>query len=984
MSTFRAKRLLLALMTTAVTPGSALLNAASQPPQFVSRIWRTQDGLPENRIRAIAQTPDGYLWVGTSSGLARFDGVRFVVYARFNTPSITDDNIRALAVAKDGSLWVATDGGGLLHYKDGRFQCFGANQGLTNDFVGAVLEDRAGDIWAATNRGLFRRHGERFERVDEELYLPNIAFFGLCQRRDGRVFAAGPAGLFSVDNGKLRLYGTADELGEVYHIGEAADGSLWLGTNRGLRIIRNVKQDSKRPHMTSMLGAISSDRAGNMWLGTEGDGLFVVRNGQVTAFRAPIDLPDNSISAILEDREESIWVGTADGLVRMSAPDVGLLNSRHGLSDDNVSTVYSDRRGVIWLTTVTGRTYRYVDGQIEAVRLPPPATNLRLQGTFEDHTGAFWFGTANQGVVRLAKGKASRFTTNDGLRNNGIQAFFEDRHNGLWIGTTSGISRWDGAHFTNYYLEDGLSYGWIRAISEDRNGDLLVGTDRGMNRFHNGKFVCDPAFAQLSHDRIWSIFPDADETLWMATPGAGLVRVRNGKVSRITTQEGLSGNSIFHVVGDGGGRLWMTGPLGLSSASLVDLNSVADGKLGSVAVLSYGIGDGLESTQMNGGVQPSGCVAPDGELWFPSIKGAVHFKPRYSPAGRLSPVRVESVRIDDQIVPASDEVVIGAGRRRVEIEFTVCNLRAPERVNFRYKLDGFDARWIAATGHRVTYYDNLPPGRYHFQVVARDGALADASTEAGVFLVVRPRFYQTVWFYALAFVVAGACAAGIFLFQEKQVRDRYNLRLAERTRIAQEMHDTVVQGCIGVSTLIEAAVGSARSDQDQMLECLDNARIHLRLTLDEARQALADLRHDSFEGGLSCALSELAQAAGAEKGTPVTLEVTGPTTPLADSTNRILLLVAREAIRNAIVHGAPTAVLIFLSYGPSAIHLVVEDDGCGFEPTAVNLAAAGHFGILGMRERMEQIWGSLEVTSSPGKGTKVTAHLPLGRGMAYC
>ncbi len=731
-----------------------------------------------------------------------------------------------------------------------------------------------------------------------------------------------------------------------------------------------------------MLGAIGSDRAGDIWLGTEGDGLFVVRHGQMTASRAPIVLPDNTVSAILEDREGSIWVGTADGLVRMSVPDVGLLNSRQGLSDDNVSTVYCDHRGTVWLTTITGRAYRYVDGRIQSVHLPTPANVLRIQGTFEDHTGAFWYGTANQGAVRFANGKASRFTTNEGLRNNGIQAFFEDRNNNLWIGTTSGISRWDGTRFTNYYLEDGLSYGWIRAISADRNGDLLVGTDRGMNRFHNGKFVRDPAFAQLSHDRIWSIFADDRETLWMATPGAGLVRVKNGKVSRITTQEGLPGNSIFQLAGDSGGRLWMSGPLGLSSASLVDLNSAADGTLGSVPVLSYGIGDGLESSQMNGGVQPSGCVASDGELWFPSIKGAVHFKPGYSPAGRLSPVRVESIRIDGQVVPLGDEVVVGSGRRRVEIEFTACNLRAPERINFRYKLDGFDTRWVASTGRRAANYDNLPPGRYHFQVVARDGALATASTEAGVFLVVQPWFYQTAWFYALALAAAGACAAGILFYREKQVRDRYNLRLAERARIAREMHDTVIQGCIGVSTLIEAAVGAARSDQDQMLECLDNARIHLRLTLDEARQALTDLRHDSFEGGFSRALSELAQAAAGEKGIPVTLEVTGTTMPLADSTNRILLLVAREAIRNAIVHGAPTAVSIFLSFGPSAIHLVVEDDGCGFEPELVRLAASGHFGILGMRERMEQIRGSLEVASSPGKGTRLTAHLPLGRAAA--
>lgn len=960
----------------------ALPNAGALAPVYVSRIWRTQEGLPENRIRAIAQTPDGYLWVGTSSGLARFDGVRFVVYARFNTPSMTDDNIRALAVAGDGSLWAATDGGGLLHYANGRFQSFGPKEGLTNEFVGAVVADRRGDVWAGTNRGLFRRHGEKFERVDEELHLPNIAFFGLRETADGRILAGGPAGLFCFENGKLRPYSAGHDLDGVYHIGSARDGSLWLGTHHGLKIIGNTPGDSNRPYAKSMIGTTLEDHSGNMWLGTEGDGLYLIRNRlrnwHETVFRAPASLPDNSILAILEDREQSIWVGTADGLVRMSAPDVGVLNSRDGLSGDNVSTIYCGHRGSLWLTTVTGRAFQYVNGRIQAIHLPPPADVLRIRGTFEDRTGAFWFGTDNQGVVRFAKGKATRFTVAEGLRNNGIQAFYEDRNQNLWIGTTSGLSRWDGAHFKNYYLEDGLSYGWVRTIAEDHNGDMLVGTDRGLNRFHDGRFLPDPAFAALTRDRVWSIYPESPATLWVATRGAGLVRIQNGKTSRITTREGLLSNSVFQVIGDGRGNLWMSGPLGLSAASIADLNAAAEGRAESIAVLAYGTGDGLESTQINGGVQQSGCIAADGELWFPSVKGAVHFKPGAPRTTFHSPVRVETVLVDGKSVPVSGQIAIGPGRRRVEIEFTACSLRAPERAVFRYKLEGFDGHWIAATGHRAKSYDSLPPGRYRFRVLAHDGSLDAGSSEAGISLVVLPHFYQTAWFYALAVLAAGAGVAGVFFYQGRQARERYDLRLAERTRIAREMHDTVVQGCVGVSTLIEAAVGSARSDQDQMLECLDNARIHLRLTLDEARQALSDLRHDSFGNGLPGALSELANAVSAEKGIPVTLEVAGPEARLADSTNRTMLLVAREAIRNALTHASPTAVAVRLLHGLPAVRLEIQDNGCGFEPASAGLAADGHFGILGMRERMEQIGGSLELTSTPGAGTTVTARLPGG------
>ena len=946
---------------------------------YVSRIWSTHDGLPESRIRAITQTPDGYLWIGTSGGLARFDGVRFVTFGRFNTRTTAGEDVSALAVARDGSLWAGIDGGGLLHYREGRFRFFGPDDGLMNEFVRAVLEDRKGNVWAATNRGLFRSAGRKFERLDEPLHLPNIAFFAIYEARDGRIFAGGPSGVFFVDDGKLRRYVRWREQDEtIFCIAESEDGSLWVGTNRGLKVIDGDSQAVQSVYTRSIVTSLSEDLEGNIRFGTMGDGLLFVPARKRSAVRSAASLPDHGVAAIFEDREQNIWVGTTDGLVRMSAPDVGVLTSLDGLADDNVTTVYHDRHGSLWLTTITGGIFRYSGGHMEPFHPAPWADGMRFRPILEDHAGAFWFGSDSQGVVRIANGEAERFTTSDGLRNNGIEALFEDHENNLWIGTTSGLSRWDGARIRNYYLEDGLSYGWIRTIVADQRGDMLVGTERGLNRFHKGRFVSDPAFALLSRDRIWSICPEGGNTLWIGTRGGGLIRVRDGMVSRITTRQGLPSNSIFQVIGDGAGRLWMSGPLGISSASSFELNAVADGRQLPIAVFAYGIGDGLESTQMNGGFQPSGSIGPGGEIWFASVKGAVHFSPYHYRNERNPPVRMESVLVDDQMVPATGEVVVGPGRRKVEFDFTACSLRAPERLTFRYKLDGFDGQWVAASRRRAADYHNLPPGRYRFRVIAVNGSLDGSASESAIDLVVRPYFYQTVWFYALGAVGAGACFGCVFLFRERQVRDRYNLRLAERTRIAREMHDTVVQGCVGVSTLVEAAVGCAGSDQAQMLECLDNARIHLRMTLDEARQALSDLRHDSFEHGLGGALSELAWTVNGEKGIPVRLEVEGLPVRLADSVNRALVLVAREAVRNAVGHADPAAVRMRLGFEPCSVRLEIHDNGCGFDPDRVGLAAFGHFGIPGMRERMEQICGSLEIASSPGTGTTVTARLPLG------
>lgn len=960
------------------------------PQQWVSRVWRTQDGLPENRIRTLAQTPDGYLWAGTTGGLARFDGVRFVTYTRFNTPEMSEDNIRGLAVGGDGSLWVATDGGGLLNFKNGKLKAYSFKSGLASDFVASVLEDRRGHVWAATNRGLFHRQGDTFVRLDEALKLPAQAFFSLVETADGAsVLAGSQGGLFRMTGGSSEMHRESTSPEEVFRMRALGNGSVWLSTNHGLRTIGSKDTANLVPLNGKAIGSIGSDRAGNVWVGTLGSGLYVYRQGRGSPLPVPAGLPDPSVLAILEDREQGMWIGTADGLVRLIEPDVGVIDQRHGLGNANVVTVHCAASGALWLTTAGGEVFRRDPRAATFGRFPLPgaAAGLRVQTVHEAPGGVIWFGTDNQGAVRLdPSGAVTRVGMRQGLRNNGIQFLQAADKGSMWIGTTSGLGHWDGRNIRNYYLGEGLSYGWVRSIARD-GADWLVGTDRGLNRMRNGEFIQDPVFDAMKRDRVWSIYRESDGTLWLGTRGDGLVRVRNGQVRRITTREGLTSNTIFQVLNAGDDRLWMSGPNGISSASLRDLNAAADARLEGGGALSYRVSTGQESDQINGGIQQAGCVAADGEIWFPGVQGAIHFKSRRPPVRRHMPVRIEAVHVDDDVVAAGEQAVIEAGRRRVRIEFTSNSLRAPEGVTFRYKLDGYDPQWIPVTGARAAEYDNLPPGQYRFQVMARDESPGPNSSQAALILVVEPRFYQTYWFYALVVLSCAAGVAAVFLLRERRARQVYNLRLDERTRIAREMHDTLVQGCVGVSTLIEAAVGSARSDESRLRESLDNARIHLRLTIDEARQALADLRHNSFDRGLTGALEELVasfnngRAGGGANGNgtngvAVTLHAEGDPVPLGDVANRALVLVTREAIRNALTHGAPTAIEVSLLYGASAIELDIHDNGRGFAMPAGTLAAWGHFGVLGMRERLEQIGGQLDLASEPGMGTTVSARLP--------
>jgi signal transduction histidine kinase len=336
------------------------------------------------------------------------------------------------------------------------------------------------------------------------------------------------------------------------------------------------------------------------------------------------------------------------------------------------------------------------------------------------------------------------------------------------------------------------------------------------------------------------------------------------------------------------------------------------------------------------------------------------------------------VIVDDTPVPLHGDVAIDAGHRKLQIDFTAPSLLSPERLSFRYRLLNFSDTWSVAANPRSAQYSNLAPGRYVFEVEAQDGAIPGKVSRAALTLVWRAHFYRTWWFFSL--VALALCAAFwlAFRYYGHQQNMRYAVRLAERTRIARDMHDTVIQGCVGASTLLEAAAGFAGPEAAPVMEFLDRARIQLRLTLDEARQALTDLRHDSFAEGLGGALEDLARGVSRQANLPVEVRIKGSRPPLPETLNRNMLLVAREAIRNSVAHSGAARIDIYLSFAPARLDLEIRDDGCGFAADRPDFCPTDHFGITGMRERVEQLGGSFSFRSAPGEGTSINASLPLG------
>jgi ligand-binding sensor domain-containing protein/anti-sigma regulatory factor (Ser/Thr protein kinase) len=972
----------LALAATAAGPGDR-----SAAAEYSHRIWRIEDGLPQNRIRTLAQTPDGYLWIGTSEGLARFDGARFTVFDRSNTPALADDGILSSRLTSDGSLWIGTEGGGLVRYQGGEFRHFGPESGLTNGFVRAIFEDRSHNLWIGTDRGFFRRQGDRFVRLDNTREIPLATVPSIAQDENGQIWVVSPLGLLRVQEGKLVRSTAACDTTHIRSLRPALDRTLWAAETMGGGKLKSgcVERD---PHLPEVpLRPVVEDRDGNTWVGTEGHGLFRIwlQNGQVrrTPFAESI-LPGNTVNAILEDRERNLWMGCEDGLLRLSRSSVVNVGSDrgltdHGLADEDVLTVYSARSGELWVATVTGQVYSISDDKATRRQLPGVAANLPISTVYEDRSGAFWFGTASSGIVRLVGGRATLYTKESGLRNGNARQILDDGEGHIWFALASGIARWDGTSFRNYYLEDGLSYPSTRCLLLDRNGDVLVGTDAGMNRIHNGEIVHDGEFSALSGDSIWSMYQDAAGTLWLGSRGAGLLRFRAGSIARFDRSSGLMSNTIAAILADREGsdpegRLWMSTSAGVASASRRELDAAAE-QGQPIHITPYGPSDGMATSQMNGGIQPAAARTASGDLWFASVKGAVRIRPVNAPGRIAFPVLIEKIEADSRTIPLAGTVRIPPGHGRLQIDFTLCDLVSPQRVSFRYKLESFDENWTLALRNRSANYTNVPPGDYTFHVIASETGSPSSASEAVLKLRLEPAFYQTSWFIGLLVLgVAGAVWGG-FAFFARQTRSRYQLLLAERTRLAREMHDTVIQGCVGVSTLLEASAGFRTIDKSEADKLIDQARLQATRTLEEARDAVWDLRHPQPAESAVAVLFDLARGLAAEHRIEIDTRVEGSGSPDRDL-ERTILFVGREALGNAITHAKPARIGICVSYTPFDVSLEVTDDGIGFDARRQTPAESRHFGLIGMRERVETAGGSFRIESRPGEGTKVLARIP--------
>lgn len=762
--------------------GSSILHLQPTKPllDVILQTWTEKDGLPQMTAQSMCQTRDGYIWIGTYQGLVRYDGARFVIFDKDNTPQINDNSITALANDSEGALWIGTRNGITL-LKSGVFTLFTTKNGLPDNDTRAFLQDRDGvTFWIGTKSGLSAYRQGKISTLPAPKDISALA-----QDLQGTLWiGTRSAGLFCLNNGLTSTLTTDNGLSNnsINTLLAGTKGALWIGTRGGgvSRLTRDTKgkivittRTTKNGLSNDRVSSLAEDQTGTIWVGTEGGGLNRLGNDSLRSFTAhstiehfstPEGLPNNEIRSLLPDKEGALWIGTNHGLARIRQGAITTITTKNGLANDYIHPILQDRSGAIWIGTEGGLT-RFENGAFTHFTMKEGVTNNFINALLQDRTGAYWIGTRGGGVSKLtfdARGKPrfAHYSTKNGLPDNDIRGILETRDGTLWVSTELGVCTMSGNQFKAYTVKDGVPLNTTTRLVEDREGTIWIGTNGGgVLCWKNGKISTYSTKNGLSNDVVWGIHEDAEGVMWLATRG-GINRFKDGKWTHFTTKNGLFNDITFRLIEDDNGYFWMTSMKGISRVRKADLNAFADGKIDKIPCRAFGTEDGMKSSDCNGG-SPGGWLTTQGELWIPTAEGIAVVHPDYVRENPLQPtVIIESVIADSTALNLNQPSKLSERTEKFEFRYTATSLLISGRVRFKYMLEGYDNNWIDAASRRTAYYTNLPRGRdYRFRVQAcnEDGVWNPVG--ASVMFSLEPYFWQTWWFALLGIISTGGALA---------------------------------------------------------------------------------------------------------------------------------------------------------------------------------------------------------------------------------
>jgi len=958
------------------------LNPNRELTQYTHTIWTEEHGLPQDSIRAITQTRDGYMWLGTDEGLARFDGYDFTVFTRENG-ALPANSINALWAASDGSLWIGT-ANGLTRYWNRKFTTFSKKDGLADTSISSITEDHSGTLWLVSGVDLTRYQNGRFIDLSKQEKLPIESLRTVYSGQDGTVYIAGFAGVARREQNRFLPVITSAEIGGniVSTVIEDRHKNLWVAGSSGLLMrtpagkLRLYTAKDGLPDI--FVRSLWEDRDGNLWAGTN-SGLARLEGGRFVSSRTAVSNASDWVRSIYEDNEGNLWVGMNSGLNRFRDDIFTNYGLAEGWPSDEPTTVYQDRRGRVWVGFHDSGLLEF-GKRTRVFTMRDGLPSNEIFSIREDHSGDLLIAT-REGLSRYHDGRFINRILSDPLNRHLVFDFLEDRNGRLFAATPNGLAELGSGSVPRILIPGGSQPNdSTMTVLETRDGSFWAGTfGKGLWRLQDGKLRLFTTADGLASDQIRSLSEDADGTLWIGTLGGGLNALRNGRFFAITTKEGLLSNNISHVEIDSRGWLWLSTTRGISRVAKSELSALIDGKNHFLTPVNYGVSDGLRSAQCGPGYPSSrgGIRTGDGRLWFPTGQGLSVFDPSDHALSVTAPmVHFIDVQVDGRAIPLDGPTKLAPGNGRVQFRYTGVHFSAPDRVRYSYRLEGLDRDFTNGFSRRVTNYNSLPHGRYRFIVRA---AVPDGpSSEASFAFQLLPHYYETAWFRCLCVLLAAAMIWGLFRLRMRQIRERFALVLEERARLAREIHDTLAQGFVGISSQLDAVALTLRDNAGLAAKHLELARKMARHSLTEARRAVMDLRDSALEGQeLTAALSEAAHQWTAGSPVRVQVDVSGNGRKLPEEMEQNLLRIAQEAVTNTVKHARANQVRIRLDVEPRQLSMVVSDNGAGFEQTEAFSEVGGHFGLLGMRERAERLGGELHLESQPGQGTKVEVKVPL-------
>ena len=997
-------------------PSVLALDPALGVSQYAHTAWLNRQGFPKSLVEAFAQTPDGYLWLGTEFGLLRFDGFRALSWSPPAGQHLPGSEIRSLIATHDGTLWIGTPGG-LASWKDGKLTQYPE---LAGKWIGPLLEARNGAVWA----GAWSPGASRLCAVDsgnvrcsgEDGSFGSYPVSSLFEDSRSNFWVQTTTGVWRWRPDPRKFYPLPATQERIRGIAEGDNGSLLVATGRGIMRIADGKVEayplaSTGPQLkpTQLL----RDREGSLWVATSDHGVLHVHRGRTDAFAQSDGLSNDDVVTLFEDREGNIWGATYGGIDRFRDFAVPTISVKEGLSNVWAGSVLAAADGSVWLGTGDGLD-RWNDGQI---------TVYRKRGT-----------QAPNGAANPEHGFAAvREVTDPGLPDDFIGSLFQDKSGRIWVSTPRGLAWFENDQFTPVrslpagrvgsiaessvggfwisYFDLGLFYlsregvvehfPWDRLgrkdfaltlLADSTKGGLWLGFwQGGLAYFKDGQILATyTATDGLGPGRINDLRSDPDGTLWAGTEG-GLSRLKNGRVDTLGRRNGLPCDSVHWTMEDDAHSLWVYMACGLVRVARSELDAWVSNPKGTMQTTVFDGFDGVRSHANAVGYSPRVAKSTDGKLWFTPWDGVSFIDPRHLAFDNLPPpVHIEQIRADHKTYDTSSD----ANRhlhlpplvRDLEIEYTALSLVAPEKNQFRYKLEGRDRDWESVGNRRQAFYNDLPPGNYRFRVAASNYSGVWNEQGAALDFSIAPAYWQTNWFRALCVAAFLLVLWALYQLRLRQIAQAFNARLeervAERTRIARELHDTLLQSFQGLLLRFHTVRKLLRVRPAEAEKILESAIDQTAQAITDSRTAVQGLRASSLErNDLAVAIRTLGEQLAAEVSSHARVElqvdVEGAPRALHPIVRDEIYRIAGEALRNAFRHAAAKQIEVELRYAERQLRLRIRDDGKGIEPLILAAEApAGHFGLQGMRERAKLIRGELTVWTAPGSGTEIELSVP--------